>query len=91
MSYGLMVWNASGTLTLDTTVRVVNYHSQHSFNIARRTSLVISVPGYVNDGTWGYYVSSLSEVTITVSTGSITLFNNNFNFNKSGILVVIRR
>lgn len=53
MSFGLRVWDAAGNVALDIGDRVMRYISSHSYTIpTNSTSISISVPGMVNDGTW---------------------------------------
>lgn len=55
MSYGLKVWNASGVVTFDSTIRVARVHSTHAVNLAYGASVFVYIPGYTLDGTWSYY------------------------------------
>lgn len=78
MSYGLRVWDASGNLTLDVTDRITRVISTHSLNPGMFTSsgLVrtgkVSVPGAVDDGTWGGFTNGTALVT--VKTGEVEIY-----------------
>lgn len=66
MSNGLRVWNESGMMTLDVTDRLTRLvHTQYcSFPIGV-TSYSFLVPGFLDDGTWGYVVSrSICQLSI---------------------------
>jgi len=55
MAFGLRVWDANGNIRLDTTDRLVRYHSTLSGTITQSSSpITVYVNGLRNDGTWGF-------------------------------------
>ena len=54
MAYGLKVLNASGDVRLDTSDRMIRYHSVVSGTITQSSSPIsVYVAGIQNNGTWG--------------------------------------
>lgn len=77
MSYGLRVWNAAGTLTLDITDRLTRVHGVFPFTTPATStaSVFVTVPGYTNDGTWAFFVTHNGvKVSVSGSVFQITSF-----------------
>jgi len=54
MAYGLKVYDSNGNVRLDTSDRMIRYHSTVSGTITQSSSPVtLYVAGITNDGTWG--------------------------------------
>lgn len=78
MSNGLRVWNASGVMTLDVSDRLTRIVQNQDCSFAVGvTSVSFAVPGYVNDGTWGFVVSrAIARLTISGQTFTLTRFSS---------------
>lgn len=79
MSYGLRVWNASGSLRLDTTDfigRLIQTGQVYIYPYSAQSKTVnVSVPGMSNDGTW--FVSALGSPVISINNGFFSMTNYN--------------
>lgn len=54
MAYGLKVYDTNGNVRLDTSDRMIRFHSTVSGTITQSSSPVtLYVSGITNDGTWG--------------------------------------
>tara|TARA_R110000803_G_C11954923_1_gene318101 strand:+ start:63 stop:344 length:282 start_codon:yes stop_codon:yes gene_type:complete len=75
MAYGLIVRNASGEVTLDTSYRTLRYKAFFSGNVTFGSPVTLTVTDLTNDGTWGYNNSTdvMWDVKTTFNTGSITV------------------
>lgn len=85
MSYGLEVYDSTGTQVLATTDRLGRLHSTHSIpGLAVNTSYTVSIPEYRADGNWAPIVrdlvlSSGQIVSLSHADGSVTIRANNNN------------
>lgn len=79
MSYGLKVWNSSGTVTLDTTDRVFRFFSSYTVPNATFTEAIgfysdVYVPGASADGTWlGYMDNSPGSVVFSTNNARVII------------------
>lgn len=88
MAYGLQVFDSSGNITLDTSDRLMRPVAQYVGTCPANSSVNLSVPGIVNDGTWGFNdvtlfdlndrrnckseITAAGTITVTASRSDVT-------------------
>ena len=74
MSNGLRLWDANGVMTLDVSDRLTRVVQNQDCSFAVGvTAVSFAVPGYVNDGTWGFVISkAIARLTISAQTFTLT-------------------
>ena len=94
MSQGLKVYNESGQVRLDTTMRLARYHSFFQGEVPDGGSQTHTVPGFVDDGTWAvlfeprggyggtgasYEIPQDGQIKIT-TTGASSYYNTSIRY-----------
>ena len=72
MNQGLQVYDATGTLVMDTNTRLSTYHARYTLAGGTATSLYQPIPGFSLDGTWAVYCSEF-YVHVIPGEGGVTV------------------
>lgn len=64
MAYGLQVFDSGGNLILDTNYRVTRVIGIFTVVLTKNNPVFTSVPGMVDDGTWGTFATGLAVSTV---------------------------
>jgi len=79
--YGIRIRNGDGDIRMDTTDRVLRFFAAYSGTVAASSFVNISVPGFVDDGTWIYDFVDVGGIadrlTILPGTDQISIVNYN--------------
>lgn len=75
MSYGLRIWNAGGSVSLDVIDRITRSILTSTVTLAPDTQIFVAVSGMTTDGTWSI-IPPESFVEATVQTGGILVKNH---------------
>lgn len=77
MAYGLKIWDGNSNVILDTTDRIIRYHSTVSLStIGPFQTLSINVPGLAIDGTWFFVLNGgLSFIYMYVTPNYLNFYN----------------
>jgi hypothetical protein len=78
MSFGLQLFNQAGTLVLNISSRVLRFVTFGTTGtVSPGSSVTITIPGMENNDSWNVqYTNYLQGSTMTINSGSFTLFNN---------------
>ena len=71
MAQGLQVFNASGGLMMDSSMRFSTFHARYVVNPNGATSYLINIPGFRLDGTWAAYCSEFYVSVEPINDGII--------------------
>jgi hypothetical protein len=90
MSYGLRIWDASGKLKFDPSIRITRWHSQHFVSLSPRSETNIYISGYVPGDKWSYYNTDMAYIRITEFSGRIYIYNESYTDSVSFTLGVLQ-
>ncbi len=80
MTFGFNVFSSNGFKSVSISSRLTRIVAQYSVFLNQDQSVVLSVPGYQTDGTWGIFCDDTSYKIFAETTNSVTirryLFNN---------------
>ncbi|QFZ84630.1 hypothetical protein GFK26_18560 [Variovorax paradoxus] len=60
MANGLRCYDQYGRVTLDTGDRITRYVTRYGFSLSHTQQATVTVDGWADDGTWGYYCTNLT-------------------------------
>lgn len=90
MAYGLQTFDGSGNEVVSIVDRLSRLHGTYSVSLGQRQGTFVSVPGMVNDGTWGVVKTGFQYIEANIANGGISCYNYYYYGSGSCTLIVYR-